>query len=466
MNRKTTGLIIAFLLVAACIQAKENKAWKKDYKKIERHIVAPEFKDEVYKITDFGAVPGDPAFLNHRAINEAIVQCSSNGGGVVMVPQGIWHCGPITLLENVNLHLEKGATLLFSTDPSQYPLVLTRWEGMDCYNYQPLIYAYEQDNIGITGEGTIDGAGANENWWKMCGAPRFGWTEGVTSQKIGRPLLSKWNNSGTPVKERVLGEGHGMRPQLVNLYRCNNILVEGVSMVRSPFWTLHPLFCTNLTVRNVRFINDGPNGDGCDPESSSYVLIENCYFDTGDDCIAIKSGRNRDGRTANVPSQNIIVRNCTMKNGHGGVVVGSEISGGYRNLFVENCRMDSPELERAIRIKTSSARGGIIEGIYVRNVEVGQCREAVLKINLLYEPAEERPEEFFPSVRDVYLENVTSKKSRYGIMIVAYEDRTNVSNIHLTDCAFESVEQEIRADGKIEDLKLTNVLMNGKTVEH
>ena len=194
-----------------------------------------------------------------------------------------------------------------------------------------------------------------------------------------------------------------------------------------------------MTVRNVHVQNEGPNGDGCDPDACKNVLIEGCYFDTGDDCIAIKSGRNRDGRDGR-PSENIIVRNCQMKNGHGGVVVGSEISGGYRNLFVENCKMDSPLLDRVIRIKTNNCRGGIIENIYVRNVEVGQCKEAVLKINLIYDPKEVCNRAYAPIVRNVYLDNVNCKKSQYGVYIDAYDDRCNVNNVEVRNSSFDGVQ--------------------------
>ena len=269
-----------------------------------------------------------------------------------------------------------------------------------------------------------------------------------------------------PIEERVMGHGYGMRPQLVSPFECKNILVEGVTMIRSPFWNLHPVFCENLTVRDVKFNNDGPNGDGCDPESCNYVLIEDCYFNTGDDCIAIKSGRDGDARAIDIPSQNMIVRNCEMKNGHGGVVVGSEIGSGYKNLFVENCVMDSPELDRAIRIKTNARRGGVIENIYVRNVTVGQCREAVLRINLNYEPKEDCQRGFNPTVRNVYMENVTCQKSRYALYLSGLDDVTNIENINLTDCRFDGVKTgKSYAEGNIGTLKFDNLFVNGEKVK-
>ena len=196
-----------------------------------------------------------------------------------------------------------------------------------------------------------------------------------------------------------------------SIYACRRVLIEDVTLLNSPFWVIHPLFCESLTVKGVHIYNRGPNGDGCDPESCKNVLIEDCIFDTGDDCIAIKSGRNQDGRRWNIPSENIIVRNCLMKNGHECVVIGSEISDGYRNLYVENCRMDSPDLDRVIRIKTSTCRGGLIENIFVRNITVGQCREAILRINLQYENRERCQRGYGPVVRNMHLKNITCQKS-------------------------------------------------------
>jgi len=253
-----------------------------------------------------------------------------------------------------------------------------------------------------------------------------------------------------------------MRPQLVNFYKCTNVLMDGVKLLRSPFWVIHPLLSTNLIFRNLHIENDGPNGDGCDPESCKNVLIENCFFDTGDDCIAIKSGRNGDGRRWNIPSENIIVRNCKMKNGHGGVVVGSEISGGYKNLFVENCDMNSPQLDRVIRIKTNTCRGGIIENIFVRNVTVGVCNECVLRINLTYEAKENCDRSFPPIVRNVYLDNVTSNKSKYGVFISALDNIDNVYNINVSNSKFNGVDKGNLITGKTENINFKNLLINNK----
>lgn len=453
-----TAAVIAALPLAG--QNDAVSAWKEQYPRLAEQIVQPRFGTRVFSIADFGAVAGNPGVLNTKAINSAVEACSKKGGGVVMVPAGTWHTGPIVLKSNVNLQVSEGAVLLFTADTSQYPKVLTRWEGMDCYNVSPMIYAYGQENIAITGKGIIDGGASRENWW---GLPRLNAVPGKPLR--GRALLMDWNEKGTPVEKREMFASDNLRPQLINFYKCKGILIENVTLNRPAFWTIHPLLCENLTVRGVTINTSGaPNGDGCDPESCKNVLIENCFFNTGDDCIAIKSGRNGDGRRWNVPSENIIVRNCSMKNGHGGVVIGSEISGGYRNLFVENCEMDSPSLDRVIRIKTNNCRGGVIENIYVRNVTVGQCREAVLLIDLTYEPNENCRRDFPPFVKNVYLDNVKSGQSRYGAFITGFKDITNISNIHILNCAWTNVKENNRIAGLVEGLTFENTTINGTPV--
>ena len=437
-------------------------AWETEYKQIEQSIKQPEFKDKDYSITAFGASPNATAAVNQKAINKAIAACSKAGGGRVIVPEGTFNTGAITLLSKVNLHVEKGGVLLFAFQPELYPIVPTRWEGLDCYNLQPCVYAYKQTDIAITGEGTIDGGGENATWWKWCGKDTYGWKKGEVGQNQGaRARLLKYAEDGVDMKERRFTAKDGLRPQLINLYSCENILIENVTLLRSPFWVIHPLLCKNLTVRGVQITNDGPNGDGCDPESCDGVLIENCFFNTGDDCIAVKSGRNNDGRLWNKPSENIIIRNCMMKNGHGGVVIGSEITGGCRNLFAENCKMDSPDLDRVVRIKTNTCRGGIIENIYARNIEVGQCGESVLKINLDYEPREICCRGFAPTVRNVNIENITCQKSKYGVLIVALDSVTNVYDINVKNCHFNGVKQGNKITGKTRNVNFDNLFING-----
>lgn len=359
-----------------------------EYKEIEDNIMLPSIANRMFNVTTYGASTTASAAENQKAINKAIDLANDKGGGNVIVPKGTYLTGAIRLKSHINLVLEEGAVLKFAFEPELYPLVKTSWEGLGCWNYSPCIYAYKATDIAITGKGTIDGNGSNETWWKWCGKAKFGFKKGETkeSQSLGsRARLLKMAEDDVPIDERKFGMGQGLRPQLVNFNECNRILIRDVKLTNSPFWVIHPLLSKNITVDGVNIWNEGPNGDGCDPEACENVLIQNTVFHTGDDCIAIKSGRNNDGRLWNKPSKNIIVRNCKMEDGHGGVVIGSEISGGCENVYVENCHMDSPNLERVLRIKTNNCRGGLIQNINMRNVTVGQCKEAVLKINLDYE---------------------------------------------------------------------------------
>lgn len=455
-------LSLLFCLVFS-VSANAQDGWK-NYKKIEKRIVAPTFPDKEFLITNYGAALTNGGAANQKAINDAINACHEAGGGHVVVPAGTWLTGGIRLQSNVNLVVSEGATLLFDFDTALYPMVKTRWEGVDCWNYQPLIYAYDCQNVAITGKGTIDGNGSQQTWWGMTGYEGWGWKEGMETQRGGsRDRLLKECNDNVPVDQRRYGPGNGLRPQLINLYQCQNVLVEGVTLLRSPFWVLHPLMCRNLTVRNVTVWNEGPNGDGCDPESCQDVLIEGCRFHTGDDCIAIKSGRNVDGRKPECLSENIIVRNCVMEDGHGGVVLGSEISGGARNVFIHDCQMDSENLDRVIRIKTNSCRGGIIENVYARDIKVGKCGECVLKINLNYDPKEQYGRGHNPVVRNVHLDRITCNSSKYGIFIIGLDDVENVYGIHFRNSKLNGVsEKGMRVEGKAAPTDVKGLYVNGK----
>lgn len=422
-------------------------------------IVPPTFPDRDFRITDHGAM-GDGRTDCTAAFRAAVQACAAAGGGRVVVPEGRWLTGPIHLRSNVNLHVRRGATIAFSQDPADYlPAVFTRWEGMEMMGYSPLVYAFEQENVAVTGEGTLDGQGDETHWWPWKGAWKTHpeWANGDT-QKPARDRLGAMVEAGTPVAERVFAEGSFLRPQFIQPYRCRNVLIEGVTILRSPMWEINPVLCSNVTVRGVQIMTHGPNNDGCNPESCRDVLIEGCVFDTGDDCIAIKSGRNADGRRINVPSENIVVRRCRMKEGHGGVTLGSEISGHVRNVFVEDCEMDSPNLDRALRFKNNALRGGILENVYVRNVRVGQVADAVFSVDLFYEEGQSGP--FVPVVRNVEMRNVTSARSRYGMYMRAYE-RSEISDIRLIDCRFDGVERGNVTEG-VRRLVLDDVTINGQ----
>ena len=467
MKKFFKTLLLAWLLPVCAFASGWDDA---EYQRIEQSIEQPAPKQFARKfvITSFGAKLSNSAAQNQKAINKLISLASQKGGGSVIIPKGTWHTGAIKLKSHVNLVLEEGATLQFAFDTKLYPLVRTSWEGLACWNYSPCIYAYKATDIAITGKGTIDGGGNMDTWWPMSGHKRFNYKEGETkeAQCLGsRAKLLKQAEDGVAFDERKFGLGQGLRPQLINFVRSERILIQGVKMLNSPFWVIHPLLCKNVTVDGVTVWNEGPNGDGCDPEACENVLIQNCVFHTGDDCIAIKSGRNNDGRLWNQPSKNIIIRNCKMEDGHGGVVIGSEISGGCENVYAENCVMDSPHLERILRIKTNNCRGGLIQNINMRHITVGQCKEAVLKINLDYEPRELCYRGFEPTVRQVSMEDVTCQKSNYGVLIIGRNEVENVSDITVKNCHFEGVQKDpVKITGKTKDVKFENLTINGSLV--
>lgn len=438
------------------------------YKQIEQNIKAPTFPELTIKPS---IKTKATAAKNQKALQAAIDKCSAKGGGKVLIPAGTFWTGAITLKSGVNLVLAKDAVLKFAFEPALYPTVYTRYEGLDLYGYSPCIYSNGAKNIAITGEGTIDGNGNRDTFWQWVGEEGWGYKgSGETSRTINgvkgsRQLLQEMCDAGVPTEQRVFGQGKGLRMQLVNLVNSENILIEGVTMIDSPFWVMHPLFSKNITVRKVTVRNDGPNGDGCDPESCENVLIEDCVFHTGDDCIAIKSGRNADGRRDGRPSKNIIIRGCKMEDGHGGVVIGSEISAGVENVFAENCYMDSPKLDRVLRIKTNTCRGGETKNVYMRNVTVGECKEAVMRININYQPKEASERGHIPYVHNVWMENVTCQKSKYGIEINGIKEKDAVYDIHVKNCTFNGVTtQPFLRENRCHGIYFDNLVVNGRPV--
>ena len=423
--------------------------------KILARIKPPIFPSRDFEISKYGAI-GDGGFDNSAAFQKAIAVCSEAGGGTVLVPKGDFLTGAIHLKSNVRLHLSEGATIRFLRDPNKYPIVLTRFEGVEVMNFSPFIYAFEQENIAITGTGTLDGNADEEHWWSWKGRK----SGSGPTQNDDRNRLFAMSEQRVPVKDRIFGPGHYLRPNFVQPYRCKNVLIEGITLLHSPMWQLHPALCTNVTVRGVTMNSAGPNNDGCDPESCADVLMDNCFFNTGDDCIAIKSGRNEDGRRVNVPSENIIIRNCRMQDGHGGVGIGSEISGGVRNVFAENCRMDSPNLSSAVRIKNNAMRGGDIEHIYARNITVGQVAMAGVSIDFNYEEGDKG--KFTPVVRDVQIENLTTHEAKYAVYLRGF-DSAPIEGVSLKGCDFEGV-QDANVIEHVKDIAFRDVKINGKTV--
>lgn len=439
-------------------------SWKVK-QQIEKGVVAPVFANKTYSIVDYGAKSSD-GINNSEAFKKAIAACSKNGGGKVVVPAGKFLTGPIHLDNNVNLHLEDGAEILFSTKSSDYPLVRTSFEGTELMNHSPLIYAYNKKNVAVTGKGILNGQADNDNWWYWCGAKQYGWIEGRGNQNDpqNRIRLVESGEQNVPVEQRIYGEGSYLRPNFIEFFECTDALVKDVKIINAPFWVIHPMKSTNVTVDGVTVESHGPNNDGCDPEYSKNVIIKNCTFNTGDDCIAIKAGKDGDGRRVAMKSENIIVRDCKMLDGHGGVVMGSEMTGGIKNVFVENCAMDSPNLDRAIRIKSNSRRGGIVENVFVRNIKVGQVKEAVLRINMFYNVYGNQTGNYIPQVKNVILENVKVKNGgKYGVLAQGYKELP-IENVLLKNVTIDKVGEAYSIEN-VKNIQFVNTVINGQKVE-
>jgi polygalacturonase len=389
-------------------------------------IHAPVFPNKDFNIVSFGA-PTNGTTISTAYIQKAIDSCSSVGGGRVVVPAGTFLTGAITLKSNVNLHISAGATLKFSTNTADYlPVVYTRFEGIECYNYSPFIYSYGAQNIALTGSGTINGQASNNNWWAWANSPQF-----VKDDT----LLNQEGQEGTPVDERIFGSGHQLRPVFVQFYNSQNILIDSITVINSPMWELNPVLSQNITIQNVNINSLGPNNDGCDPECCSDVLIYNCTFNTGDDCIAVKSGRNNDGRRVNVPSQYVVIQNCNMQDGHGGVTLGSECSGGINNVFAENCSLNSPNLNSILRFKTNSVRGGIIANIFMRNCTIGKVAGDILDVDMYYDEGDVGT--FTPVIQNIEIDSCNSSSSEEAWEVDAYE-RSPLTDVKIIGCNFNN----------------------------
>ncbi|WP_249670055.1 glycoside hydrolase family 28 protein [Bacillus altitudinis] len=420
-----------------------------------KQIKAPKFPDREFNVIHYGA-DNKGIELSTNAIQSAIDDAHRLKGGRVLIPEGTFLTGALELKSNVELHLHEDAYVTFSQDTRDYlPLVLTRYEGIELYNYSPLIYAHHAENIAITGAGTLDGRGDEHHWWPW----KYG-TNGQPSQDRDRQLLFEMAEKRIPVEERVFGEGHYLRSSFIQPYNCQNILIEGVTVKDSPMWQVHPVLSENVIVRGVNIIGHGPNTDGVNPESCRHVLIEDCYFDNGDDCIAIKSGRNEDGRRIGVPSENIVIRRNTMRDGHGGVTIGSEISGGVKYVYAEDNVMDSPNLDRALRIKTNSVRGGTIEHIYFKNNLVKSLKHEVVCIDMMYEEGDAGPHR--PVVRHIEVEGLKSSGGRYGVKIAAYS-HSPVTHFKMKDCVIDDVTYPLSLEHAVSP-SFQKVVINGEHI--
>ncbi|AUW59940.1 glycoside hydrolase [Sphingobium sp. SCG-1] len=463
LMRSSAGAAIATVAADRAMAATAPDPWTRGTS-IAQSIKPTHFPDADFPITRFGA-RARAGHDNSAAIAAAIAAAHAAGGGRVIVPPGIWESGAIHLKSDVNLHVEADATIRFSTNPGDYPIVFTRWEGIELMNYSPLVYAHGQSNVALTGGGTLDGQADAAHWWSWKGpwggTVDHGWKEGMPDQRPARAKLFAMAEANVPPSQRIFGDGHYLRPAFVQFYACDRVLIEGVKLRRSPFWQVHPVLCRNVVVRGLDIHGLGPNNDGCDPESVDMMLIEDCTFETGDDCIAVNSGRNADGRRLAAPSQNILIRNCHMKEGHGGVVVGSQISGGAHHIFAENCTMDSPDLWYALRFKNNALRGGLLEHFYFRDITVGQVARAAIACDFNYEEGANGP--FKPVLRDVVVQRLKVTKAR-RVLDSQGLPNAPIGTLRLEDCSFDGVtDPSILVHSP--DLNLSRVRVNGAAVD-
>ena len=388
-------------------------------------------------ITDFGAVLGDQAKTT-EAIGKAIEKANEAGGGIVVVPKGEWLTGAIHLKSNVNLHLDKGATLLFSENPADYlPAVHTSWEGLECFNYSPLIYAYQCQNVAVTGQGEIK---AKLDVWKN-------WYARPAGHMNSLKRLYYLSVDNVPVVERqMVNDTAHLRPQFIQFNRCENVLLEGITITNSPFWTIHPYLCKNVVIRNVKVWAHGHNNDGIDPEMSQNVLIENCVFDQGDDAIAVKSGRNPEGWRSATPSKNMVIRYCFVKNGHQLLAIGSELSGGIENISIQDCKVaKDAKMFNLVFIKTNERMGGYVKNIFAKNIEAGKMDMGVLGIetDVLYQWRDLVPtiERRLTPIKDIYLENIKATNVKYIAQILGHFELP-VENVSLKNVKADTVRDE------------------------
>lgn len=376
-------------------------------------------------------------------LQSLIDKCSQEGGGTVVVPKGVYKMnGRIEMRDGVRLHLKDGATLLFSGKAKDFlPVTLSRWEGTELYNRSAMIHADGCRNVAITGEGNavIDANGGEMARWGMPGGKRnfkenVHGTHGVTPEKKDVDRLRQMGEELVPVEQRVFGKEAKLRPCAIELRDCHQVLVEGITLKNSPFWCIHPLYCEDVTVRNVTIDSHFPNNDGCDPESCNRVLIEDCTFRTGDDAVAIKSGRDADGRRVGKPSENIVIRNCRFFSECNGLCIGSEMSGGVRNVFMKNIEIGN--VKNALLFKSNLDRGGFIEGVYVDSVTIGDVAGAVLRFETNYFGY--RGGHFPARYSDFTISNVSARKaSSYAIYYDGNDDEP-ITDIQVSNFCVDS----------------------------
>ncbi|WP_437919092.1 glycoside hydrolase family 28 protein [Sphingobacterium sp. LRF_L2] len=391
-----------------------------------------------YNVLSYGG-KNDSTGTNTKAIARAIEAAAKKGGGTVYFPAGKYITGPIHFKSNITLFIDAGAELHFSDNFDDYlPMVESRWEGTAVTNFSPLFYGADLENIAIVGRGIIDGHG--KKWW--------GYSEvEVKKQKED----SKWQKEFKRLNANVLApdlpgwiERGFLRPPFIQFLRCKNIQIKDVKIQNSPFWTINPQYCDNVTVDGITIDNPpSPNTDGINPESCSNVRIANCHISVGDDCITIKSGKDRSGRQVNIPAENYTITNCTMLRGHGGVVIGSEMSGGVKNIVISNCIFDGTD--RGIRLKTARGRGGIVENIRVSNIVMRDIRDQAIVMDMQYAKTDvEAVSERTPLFRNIFISDMTGTANRVGLL-------RGLDEMPIENVSFNNINMQAKAGFSLEN---------------
>lgn len=456
----------------------------------------PFFRKDTFNIVRYGA-KADGLTVNTKSIQQAIETCHAAGGGTVLIPAGLWLTGPIVLKNNVNLHLAKNALLQFSRNHDDYPIVVTTWEGQESYRCQAPIWGVDLTNIAITGEGVLDGGGEVWRAIKRDKQTNTQWATllksgGVVSEKNDMWYPSEQSKKGnnTPNAGRILNGVHPtqaelqsykdfLRPNMVSLTRCKNILIEGVTFQNSPAWTLHPLLCDHVSVRNVNVKNYwyAQNSDAIDLESCRNGILEGCTFDTGDDGITIKSGRDEQGRKRGVPTENFIIKDCKVYHAHGGFVIGSEMSGGVRNLFVSNCTFMGSDV--GLRFKTARGRGGVVEDIYVTDINMTEIPGEAILFDMYYAAKDPVPQEgesnelptikaeplneSTPQFKNFHIKNIICQGAETAILVRGLPEMS-IKNINIENAVIEANQGLVCVEGENINLKNVTLLTKDKTV--
>jgi len=430
--------------------------------KILENIEMPTIQRKDFEASLFEIYPSE-ILIQTDKLQFAIDSISKNGGGRLLIPSGTYVTGALNLKSCVEIHLAESGTILKFINKdleNNYPLVHSHWEASPCMNYSPLLYGMNIHDVAITGQGTLDGGADFDNWWNWHHQVEKEWSEDkIDLQLDDKKLIREMNNEGIPVTDRVFGSEHYLRPNFIQVIGSERILLQDFKIINSPMWVINPVLCKSTIVDGIRIESQGPNNDGCDPESCNGVWIKNCVFDTGDDCISLKSGRDRDGRELNTPCENILIENNLFSDGHGGIALGSEMSGGIRYVLADNNRFTSPNLTYALRFKTNASRGGIVEHIMMTDTVIDYVSGAAVHGTMLYEDG--RKGNNLPIFRNITIDNVTSYGGDYGIFLEAFPE-VPIEGLALKNILIEGAEKALHSRNWKNPI-IDNLMINGKS---